>query len=87
MSHPASGNSANKILRSKRISVPHHKILAIQHDQLFNLDPVVQLVDIKQDINRLSQDLKIFSIHLKCSSFQLDSPTTSRRKGQHQRLQ
>ncbi|KAJ6663378.1 hypothetical protein lerEdw1_009457, partial [Lerista edwardsae] len=38
-----------------------------------NLYPVVQLIDIMKDIDRLSQDLKSCGVHLDCSTLQLNS--------------
>lgn len=52
-----------------------------------NLYPVVQLIDIMKDINRLSQDLKSCGVHLDCSSLQLDSHPTHSGEGQDQGLQ
>lgn len=38
-----------------------------------NLYPVVQLIDIMKDIDRLSQDLRSCGVHLDCSGLQLNS--------------
>uniref|UniRef100_A0A8C0GVB5 AT-hook DNA binding motif containing 1 n=1 Tax=Chelonoidis abingdonii TaxID=106734 RepID=A0A8C0GVB5_CHEAB len=38
-----------------------------------NLHPVVQLIDIMKDLNRLSEDLKNSGVHLDCGSLRLNS--------------
>ncbi|XP_053123726.1 transcription factor Gibbin isoform X2 [Hemicordylus capensis] len=52
-----------------------------------NLYPVVQLIDIMKDINRLSQDLKSCGVHLDCSSLQLNSHPPLSEEGRDQGLQ
>ncbi|KAF7242352.1 AT-hook DNA-binding motif-containing protein 1 [Varanus komodoensis] len=53
-----------------------------------NLYPVVQLIDIMKDINRLSQDLKSCGVHLDCSGLQLNShPSFLGEEGREQDLQ
>ncbi|KAH0631232.1 hypothetical protein JD844_005472 [Phrynosoma platyrhinos] len=52
-----------------------------------NLYPVVQLIDIMKDINRLSQDLKSCGVHLDCSSLQINSHPPLSEEGQDQSLQ
>ncbi|XP_062996532.1 transcription factor Gibbin [Elgaria multicarinata webbii] len=53
-----------------------------------NLYPVVQLIDIMKDINRLSQDLKSCGVHLDCSGLQLNShPSSLGEEGRDQGLQ
>ncbi|KAM6428329.1 transcription factor Gibbin isoform 5-T8 [Liasis olivaceus] len=49
-----------------------------------NLYPVVQLIDIMKDIDRLSQDLKSCGVHLDCSGLQFDShlPLSEEGRGQ-----
>ncbi|XP_034974164.1 transcription factor Gibbin [Zootoca vivipara] len=52
-----------------------------------NLYPVVQLIDIMKDINRLSQDLKSCGVHLDCSGLELNSHPPFNEEGQDQGLQ
>ncbi|XP_042295506.1 AT-hook DNA-binding motif-containing protein 1 [Sceloporus undulatus] len=52
-----------------------------------NLYPVVQLIDIMKDINRLSQDLKSCGVHLDCSSLQIKSHPPLSEEGRDQGLQ
>lgn len=52
-----------------------------------NLYPVVQLIDIMKDINRLSQDLKSCGVHLDCRGLQFDSHAPSSEQGRDQGLQ
>ncbi|XP_072836174.2 transcription factor Gibbin isoform X1 [Pogona vitticeps] len=52
-----------------------------------NLYPVVQLIDIMKDINRLSQDLKSCGVHLDCSNLQLNSHPPLSEEGPDQGLQ
>ncbi|KAJ7304264.1 hypothetical protein JRQ81_011805 [Phrynocephalus forsythii] len=52
-----------------------------------NLYPVVQLIDIMKDINRLSQDLKSCGVHLDCSDLPLNSHPPLAQEGQDQGLQ
>lgn len=52
-----------------------------------NLYPVVQLIDIMKDINRLSQDLKSCGVHLDCSSLQLNSQPQLSEEGRDPGLQ
>ncbi|KAL8220704.1 UNVERIFIED_CONTAM: hypothetical protein K2H54_052872 [Gekko kuhli] len=52
-----------------------------------NLYPVVQLIDIMKDINRLSQDLKSCGVHLDCSGLQFDSHPPPNEESRDQGLQ
>nr|XP_056702183.1 transcription factor Gibbin [Euleptes europaea] len=52
-----------------------------------NLYPVVQLIDIMKDINRLSQDLESCGVHLDCSGLQFDSHEAPDEEGRDQGLQ
>nr|XP_014425242.1 AT-hook DNA-binding motif-containing protein 1 [Pelodiscus sinensis] len=42
-----------------------------------NLHPVVQLIDIMKDLNRLSEDLRNSGLHLDCGSLRLSHPPAS----------
>uniref|UniRef100_A0A8D0B4F5 AT-hook DNA binding motif containing 1 n=1 Tax=Salvator merianae TaxID=96440 RepID=A0A8D0B4F5_SALMN len=52
-----------------------------------NLYPVVQLIDIMKDIDRLSQDLKSCGVHLDCSGLQLNNHPLLGEEGRDQDLQ